>query len=101
MSAPASKPAKPAKQLPLTDVGVLSRACLRAIDRIDLDTRAGKHPRRAANAAMNRISRIPREVWNRVLTPGEAALEMLRVEVSLKRRDPAPATAPAEKPRDA
>ncbi|KMO22330.1 hypothetical protein SQ03_01010 [Methylobacterium platani JCM 14648] len=74
---------------------MLLSASMRAIDRIGCGKRAGKHPRKAANAAINRIYDIPREVCEGVLTPGDAALEMLRIEITLKRRAPQPATAPA------
>lgn len=92
MSAPAAK-SKPAKKPPFVvgDNLLLGYASLRAMARIGRAQRDGEHSRRAANAAKRRIYDIPREVGEGRLTPGEAALEMLRVEITLKRRAPAPA----------
>lgn len=87
---------------PLTDEQLIWRAAARAISRIDLALRAGRHPRRPANKAFNRLGEIPREVTAGTLHPAIAALELLRVELRLKRLDLQPAapkaTAVAEIP---
>lgn len=95
MSASASKPAKKPAKPPISDGMVLTAAAIRAICRIGRGQSAGTHPRKAAYAAINRIHAIPGEVDKGALHPGEAALEMLRIEISLKSVAPAPATVPA------
>ncbi len=92
MSASASKPAKP-----LSDFMVVALASERAIDRIDRAQRDGKHARNAAKAAKRRIYDIPLDVGQRGLSPADAALEMLRIEITLKRRAPKPAAPKAPK----
>ncbi|MET7242345.1 hypothetical protein ABZT49_03165 [Methylobacterium sp. EM32] len=81
---------------PLTDEQLIWRAAFCAISRIDLAMRAGRHPRRAANKAFNRLGEIPREVTAGTLHPAIAALELLRVELRLKRLDIQPAAPAAE-----
>jgi hypothetical protein len=97
MSATASTRPSSKTTPPLTDEQLIWRAAARAISRIDLALRAGRHPRRPANRAINRVAEIPREVTAGTLHPAIAALELLRAELRLKRLDLQPAAPAAPK----
>lgn len=71
----------------LKDEHIIWRAASLAASRIHTGMRAGRHSRWHAKKADDRIWEISREVDAGTLHPAIAALELLRVELRLKRAE--------------